>query len=79
MTRTGENPATGTPCPWPADRDPVGGLAILRQAGGAGDRHPPLGEQGAEEVLTLLRPSVSAVYASGIMPEVNPTGLPRAG
>ena len=34
-----------------------------------------LGEDGAEEVLTLLRPSVRAVAASGILPEVNPTGL----
>jgi hypothetical protein len=38
-----------------------------------------LGEQGAEEVLALLRPSVRAVFASGIMPEVNPTGLRQAG
>jgi len=37
-----------------------------------------LGEQGAEEVLALLGPAVRAVYASGIMPEVNPTGLPQA-
>lgn len=35
-----------------------------------------LGEQGAEEVLALLKPSVRAVVASGILPEVNPTGLP---
>jgi len=34
-----------------------------------------LGDDGAEEVLTLLRPSVRAVAASGILPEVNPTGL----
>jgi Helix-turn-helix family len=34
-----------------------------------------LGEQGAEEVLTVLRPSVRAVFAAGIIPEVNPTGL----
>jgi hypothetical protein len=38
-----------------------------------------LGEQGAEEVLAILRPSVRAVIASGIMPEVNPTGLRLAG
>ncbi len=38
-----------------------------------------LGEQNAEEVLALLRPSVRAVIASGIMPEVNPTGLRPAG
>ena len=38
-----------------------------------------LGEPGAEEVLALLRPSVRAVIASGIMPEVNPTGLRLAG
>jgi hypothetical protein len=38
-----------------------------------------LGEQGTEEVLALLRPSVRAVIASGIMPEVNPTGLHQAG
>ena len=36
-----------------------------------------LGEQGAEQVLALLRPSVRAVIASGIMPEINPTGLSR--
>ena len=34
-----------------------------------------LGKEGAEEVLTLLRPSVRAVAASGMLPEVNPTGL----
>jgi hypothetical protein len=39
----------------------------------------PLGEQGAEEVIALLQPSVRAVVASGIMPEVNPTGLPYPG
>ena len=38
-----------------------------------------LGDQGAEEVLALLRPSVRAVLASGIIPEVNPTGLREAG
>ena len=37
-----------------------------------------LGEQGSEEVLALLRPSVRAVLASGIIPEVNPTGLRQA-
>jgi hypothetical protein len=35
-----------------------------------------LGEHGVEEVLTLLRPSVRAVAASGMLPEINPTGLP---
>jgi hypothetical protein len=44
----------------------TGGLALL-------------GEQGAEEVVALLRPSVRAVAASGILPEVNPTGLPSPG
>jgi hypothetical protein len=34
-----------------------------------------LGEDGVEEVLTMLRPSVRAVAASGILPEINPTGL----
>jgi hypothetical protein len=34
-----------------------------------------LGEHGVEEVLTLLRPSVRAVAASGMLPEINPTGL----
>ncbi len=34
-----------------------------------------LGEHGAEEVLTLLRPSVRAVAASGMLPEISPTGL----
>ena len=34
-----------------------------------------LGEQGADEVTALLRPSVRAVVASGMLPEVNPTGL----
>jgi len=37
-----------------------------------------LGEQGTEEVLGLLRPSVHAVLASGIITEVNPTGLRQA-
>jgi hypothetical protein len=35
-----------------------------------------LGEQGVEEVLALLRPSVRAVAASGMFPEINPTGVP---
>ena len=34
-----------------------------------------LGDDGAEEVLTLLRPSVRAVAASGMLPEISPTGL----
>ena len=34
-----------------------------------------LGQQGVEEVLALLRPSARAVAASGILPEINPTGL----
>jgi hypothetical protein len=34
-----------------------------------------LGEHGVEEVLTLLRPSVRAVAASGMLPEISPTGL----
>jgi hypothetical protein len=38
-----------------------------------------LGEQGTEEVLTLLRPSVRAVAASGMLPEINPTGLRSPG
>jgi helix-turn-helix protein len=38
-----------------------------------------LGEQGADEIVALLRPSVRAVVASGILPEVNPTGVPSPG
>jgi hypothetical protein len=34
-----------------------------------------LGEHGIEEVLALLRPSVGAVAASGMLPEISPTGL----
>jgi hypothetical protein len=34
-----------------------------------------LGEHGAEELLALLRPSVRAVAASGVLPEISPTGL----
>ena len=34
-----------------------------------------LGEHGVEVVLTLLRPSVRAVAASGMLPEISPTGL----
>jgi hypothetical protein len=41
----------------------TGGLALL-------------GERGADEIVALLQPSVRAVVASGILPEVNPTGLP---
>jgi hypothetical protein len=36
-----------------------------------------LGERGVEEVLALLRPSARAVAASGMLPEINPTGLPH--
>jgi hypothetical protein len=35
-----------------------------------------LGEDGVEKVLALLRPSVTALWRSGMLPEVNPTGLP---
>ncbi len=38
-----------------------------------------LGEDGAEEVLTLLRPSVRAVAASGMLPEITPAGLSVTG
>jgi len=38
-----------------------------------------LGEQGADEVTALLRPSVRAVIGSGMLPEVNPTGLAHPG
>jgi hypothetical protein len=34
-----------------------------------------LGEHGAEEVLSLLRPSARAVATSGMLPAINPTGL----
>jgi len=44
------------------DRAWTGGLAML-------------GEQGAEEVIALLRPSVDAVIASGMLPQINPAGL----
>lgn len=37
-----------------------------------------LGEAGVSEVIEVLRPSVDAVYASGWLPEVNPTGVGRA-
>src|SRR5262249_53916056 len=33
------------------------------------------GEQGAAEVIALLRPSVDAVIASGMLPQINPAGL----
>ncbi len=39
----------------------------------------PLGEQGAEEVIALLRPSVDAVIASGMLPQINPAGLSLPG
>jgi hypothetical protein len=38
-----------------------------------------LGEQGAEEVVSLLKPSVQAVVASGIMPDISPGGLRLSG
>ena len=36
-----------------------------------------LGEQRADQIVALLRPSVRALVASGMLPEVNPTGLPH--
>jgi hypothetical protein len=39
----------------------------------------PLGEQGAEEVVALLEPSVRAASASGILPDINPAGLRLSG
>lgn len=38
----------------------------------------PLGSSGVDEVIEMLRTSVDAVYAAGWLPEVNPTGVPRA-
>ena len=35
-----------------------------------------LGETAVDEVVSLLRPSVDALYESGLLPPVNPTGLP---
>jgi hypothetical protein len=35
-----------------------------------------LGEGGVEKVLTTLRPSVEALWRSGTLPDINPTGLP---
>ena len=37
-----------------------------------------LGEDGVDQVIDLLAPSVAAVRASGVLPEFNPTGLPEA-
>jgi hypothetical protein len=34
-----------------------------------------LGEQGTDEVVAILEPSVRAVVASGMLPELSPTGL----
>ncbi len=38
----------------------------------------PLGSSGVDEVIEMLSTSVDAVYAAGWLPEVNPTGVPRA-
>jgi hypothetical protein len=38
-----------------------------------------LGEQGAEDVVSLLEPSVQAVVASGILPDISPGGLRLSG
>jgi len=35
-----------------------------------------LGEDGAAEVVELMRPAVHAVSASGVLPRTNPTGVP---
>ncbi|MGH3758797.1 SCO6745 family protein [Actinophytocola sp.] len=35
-----------------------------------------LGEDAVERVLAALRPSVDSLWRSGMLPEVNPTGLP---
>ena len=35
-----------------------------------------LGEQGTDDLIALLAPSVRGVAASGILPETSPTGLP---
>jgi hypothetical protein len=35
-----------------------------------------LGEDGVEKVVSTLRPSVSTLWDSGMLPEINPTGLP---
>jgi hypothetical protein len=35
-----------------------------------------LGQDGVEKIIAMLHPSVLAVWKSGMLPEVNPTGLP---
>lgn len=35
-----------------------------------------LGDSGVDAVLDVLEPSVTALWSSGMLPDVNPTGLP---
>ncbi|MCT2581721.1 SCO6745 family protein [Actinophytocola gossypii] len=37
-----------------------------------------VGEAGVDRLVEVLAPSVSALWASGVLPEINPTGLERA-
>src|SRR5262249_40077454 len=82
----GAEPATAPPDPAPAAADgvlglPPAGRAVLDTIEAHTDERAwtggltALGERGVEEVLALLRPSVRAVVASGMLPPVNPTGL----
>ncbi|WP_291410867.1 hypothetical protein [Actinophytocola sp.] len=36
----------------------------------------PLGSDGVEQVVAVLRPSVVTLWSSGVLPDLNPTGLP---
>jgi hypothetical protein len=80
--------ATGRPrssARWPRPRIRPAGRAVLDTIEAHTDERAwtgglaALGERGVEEVLALLRPSAHAVAASGMLPDINPTGVPYPG
>jgi len=72
-------PADGALCLTPAGR------AVLKTIEAHTDERAwtgglaALGEHGVEDVLALLRPSARAVVLSGMLPAINPTGVPAPG
>jgi hypothetical protein len=61
-----------------AGRELLADIEVRTDAAAWNGALAPLGEAGVSEVIELLRSSVDAVYATGMLPEQNPTGVLRA-
>lgn len=60
-----------------AGRELLAAIEVRTDAAAWDGALAPLGEAGVSEVIEVLESSVDAVYATGMLPEVNPTGVPR--